>query len=56
MNMIIPVGTQRTPVVLSDKGYPSAFHRTPEGLLGERVTEETATHTLVVTSILEPKS
>lgn len=43
----------KIPVVLRENGSYSSFHYTSEGLLGERVTEQTATHFLYHTFHIE---
>lgn len=40
---------ERIPVILTDKGNPTNFHRLTNGNIGERVTEQDCTHYIVHT-------
>ncbi len=45
----------RIPVVLTERGSYSSYHYIENGLLGERVTDETCTHYLIHTFHIEKK-
>lgn len=43
---------QTIPCILTEQGTYATHHLTPDGLEGERVTDDTATHFFVVESVV----
>ena len=40
------------PCILTEEGIYSSYHLTPEGLQGEPVTDDTATHFVVIEALI----